>query len=167
MYENVRHAFATQFFPPMAQETLAGQPILTIDALRSHSRHNTLGRFPLDEWSAKPRYLYLAKHNTHKRQTSMAAARFEPTIPSTERPQTQIFDRTATRIGLLHKLACSNSNPPCTFAERTYPVLHWMWCLTQVSSHVSQITWSSNMSRTLQHKPPLQELPHLVYLRFR
>ena len=30
-------------------------------------RHTTLGRTPLDEWSACHRDLYLTKHNTHKR----------------------------------------------------------------------------------------------------
>jgi len=30
-------------------------------------RHNTLGRTPLDEWSARRRVLYLTTHITHKR----------------------------------------------------------------------------------------------------
>jgi hypothetical protein len=34
-------------------------------------RHTTLGRTPLDEWSARRRDLYLTTHDTHKRQTSM------------------------------------------------------------------------------------------------
>jgi hypothetical protein len=33
--------------------------------------HTTLGRTPLDEWSARRTDLYLTKHNTHKRQTLM------------------------------------------------------------------------------------------------
>ena len=33
-------------------------------------RHNTLGRIPLDEWSARHRDLYLTKHSTDKRQTT-------------------------------------------------------------------------------------------------
>ena len=33
--------------------------------------HNTVGRTPLDEWSAGHRDLYLETHNTHNRQTSM------------------------------------------------------------------------------------------------
>jgi hypothetical protein len=32
-------------------------------------RHTTLGRTPLEEWSARRRDLYLTTHNTHKRQT--------------------------------------------------------------------------------------------------
>ena len=41
-------------------------------------RHTTLGRTPLDEWSARSRDLYLTTHNTHKRQTSTHPAEFEP-----------------------------------------------------------------------------------------
>jgi hypothetical protein len=55
-------------------------------------RHTTLGRTPLDEWSVRRRDLYLTTHNTHKTQTSMSPAGFEPTIPASERSQTH--DRT-------------------------------------------------------------------------
>jgi len=34
-------------------------------------RRTTVGRTPLDEWSARRRDLYLTTHNTHNRQTSM------------------------------------------------------------------------------------------------
>jgi hypothetical protein len=34
-------------------------------------RHTSLGRTPLDEWSARRRDLYLIPHDTHKRQTSI------------------------------------------------------------------------------------------------
>jgi hypothetical protein len=44
-------------------------------------RHTTLGGTPLDEWSTRRRSLYLTSHNTHKRQTSMPLAEFEPAIP--------------------------------------------------------------------------------------
>jgi hypothetical protein len=62
-------------------------------------RHTTLGRTPLHEWSARRTDLYLTTHNTHKRQTSMLSAGFEPTIPVSERPQTHALDRAATGIG--------------------------------------------------------------------
>jgi hypothetical protein len=32
-------------------------------------RHTTLGRTPLDEWSARRTELYVTKHSTHKRET--------------------------------------------------------------------------------------------------
>ena len=34
-------------------------------------RRTTVGRTPLDEWSASRTYLYLTTHNTHNRQTSI------------------------------------------------------------------------------------------------
>jgi len=42
-------------------------------------RHNTLGRTPLDEESARRRDLNLRTHNIYKRETSMPPAVFEPT----------------------------------------------------------------------------------------
>jgi hypothetical protein len=62
-------------------------------------RHTTLGRTPLDEWSARRRDLYLTTHNTQKRQTSMPPAGFEPAIPASERPQTHALDSAVTGIG--------------------------------------------------------------------
>jgi len=36
-----------------------------------HTRRTTVGRTPLDEWSARRSDLYLTTHNTHNRQSSM------------------------------------------------------------------------------------------------
>ena len=44
----------------------------------------TVGRTPLDEWSAQRRDLYLTTHDTHNRQISMPLVRFEPTISAGE-----------------------------------------------------------------------------------
>ena len=60
----------------------------------------TLGRTPLDGWSAHRRYLYLTTHNTHKTQTSMPLAGFDPTIPASEPPQTHALRCTTTGIGI-------------------------------------------------------------------
>jgi hypothetical protein len=62
-------------------------------------RHTTLGRTPLDEGSAGRRHLYLTTQENHKRQTSMAPAGFEPTIPASQRPQSHAFNRAAAGIG--------------------------------------------------------------------
>ena len=62
-------------------------------------RRNTVGRTPLDEWSARRGHLYLTTHNTHNRQTSMLPVGFEPKISVGERPQTYILDRAATETG--------------------------------------------------------------------
>ena len=67
----------------------------------------TVGRTPLDEWSARRRYLYLTTHN---RQTSMPPAGFEPAIPASERPQTHATDRAATATGTFsNRRAARNS----------------------------------------------------------
>ena len=44
-------------------------------------------------------YLLSLLYNTHKTQTSMPPAGFEPVIPACERPRTYALDRTATGIG--------------------------------------------------------------------
>ena len=46
-----------------------------------HTRRSTVGRTPLDEWSARRRDLYLTTHDTHNRQISMPPVGFEPKIP--------------------------------------------------------------------------------------
>jgi hypothetical protein len=43
-------------------------------------RRPTVGRTPLDEWSACRRDIYLTTQNTHNRQTSMPPVGFEPTM---------------------------------------------------------------------------------------
>jgi len=50
-------------------------------------RRSTVGRTPLDEWSARRRDLYLTTHDTHNRQISMLPVWFEPKISAGERPQ--------------------------------------------------------------------------------
>ena len=65
----------------------------------------TLGRTPLDEWSARRTDLYLATHNTHNRQTSMPPVGFEPAIPASERLQTHALDRAATGTGEVNPAA--------------------------------------------------------------
>ena len=59
-------------------------------------RRSTVGRTPLDEWSARRKDLYLTTHNIHNRQTFMPPVGFEPTISAGERPQTYALDRAAT-----------------------------------------------------------------------
>lgn len=54
---------------------------------------HALGRIPLEEGSTRHRGLYLTAQ-MFKRQTSVTTVWFEPTIPTSERPQTA-----ATGIG--------------------------------------------------------------------
>ena len=58
-----------------------------------HTRQYSSG-----EWSARRRVLYLTKHSTHKRQTSMPPAGFEAPIAASERPQTQTLHGAATGL---------------------------------------------------------------------
>jgi len=52
-------------------------------------RRTTVGRTPLDEWSARRRDLFtFTTHNTHNRQTSMPHMGFESRISAGKRPQT-------------------------------------------------------------------------------
>ena len=59
-------------------------------------RRTTVGRTPLDEWSARRRDLYLTTRNTHNRQTSMPPVGFEPRISAGERSQIYASGRAGT-----------------------------------------------------------------------
>ena len=61
-------------------------------------RRSTVGRTPLDEWSARRSDLYLTTHDTHNRQISMPPVGFEPTISAGERPQAVRLLRSWVRI---------------------------------------------------------------------
>jgi len=63
-------------------------------------RRTTVGRTPLDEWSARRRDLYLTSRNTHNRQTSMPPVGFERTVSAGKRPQTYAVDRAASGTSL-------------------------------------------------------------------
>ena len=64
----------------------------------THTHRHTHGRTPLDEGMTGRRDLYLTTHNSHKIQTSMPPAEFEPAISASELPQTHALDRVATGI---------------------------------------------------------------------
>ena len=61
-------------------------------------RRSTVGRNPLDDWSARRRDLYLTTHDTHNRQISMPPVGFEPKISAGERPQAARLLRSWVRI---------------------------------------------------------------------
>ena len=62
-------------------------------------RRTTVGRTLLDELSDRRRDLYLTIHNNHNRQTSITLVGFEPTVSTSEWPQTHALDRAVTDIG--------------------------------------------------------------------
>ena len=91
---------ATCFFLSVALRPNAGHGLPHSWGFLDHTRRRTtIGRTPLDEWSARRRDLYLTTHNTHNRQTPMPPVGFEPTISAGERPQTYALDRATTGTG--------------------------------------------------------------------
>ena len=82
------------FFFYHGSTALVGQGILIIGDSWSHS--DTPHSSGLLWTSDQPD---LTTHNTHKRQTSIPMAGFEPTISESERPQTHALDCAATRTG--------------------------------------------------------------------
>ena len=73
-------------------------------------RHTTLGRTPLDDWSALIRDVYLTTHNAHNRQTFMPQTGFKPAIPASERAQIHALDHAVAGVG-----SC-----PCTLHTGTW-----------------------------------------------
>jgi hypothetical protein len=69
-------------------------------------RRTTVGRTPLEEWSARRRDLYLTTHNTLNRQTFMSPVGFEPTISAGEQPQAHALDRADNATGIIWLWEC-------------------------------------------------------------
>ena len=91
-------------------------------------RRSTVGRTPLDEWSARRRDLYLTTHDTHNRLISMPPVVFEPTTSAGERPQAAHL----LKIGFSR-----NSTQQKLRKKRTF-TRHWMkYWLTSVVLHMS------------------------------
>jgi len=78
---------------------------------RDHTKKHHLCRTPLDKWSARRRDLYVTTHNTHKTQTSIPVAGFEPAFPASERPHTYALDRAGIGI-VTYKHICSKYHIP-------------------------------------------------------
>jgi hypothetical protein len=84
----------------MAQQPLVGQGLLIVEASRSHSDtpHSVGLLWTTDQPDAETSTCRQHK-NTHKRQTSMPPAGFEPVIPASERQHTHALDRAAAGVG--------------------------------------------------------------------
>ena len=82
----------------LSQQPYGEQGRLIIEVSRSHS-DTTVGRTPLDEGSARRRDLYLTVHSTGKRHVR-AHGGIRTAVPTSERPQTPVLDRSANCIGL-------------------------------------------------------------------
>ena len=87
-----------------------GAPIL--DVSNHIQRRTTVGRTPLDEWSARRGDLYLTKHNNHYKYPC-PPLEFEPAISAGDRPQNYALDRAATGTGMIppiNILICDTEN---------------------------------------------------------
>jgi hypothetical protein len=91
-----RHLFLFVFGAPDPQWARTSSFTRFLD--HTH-RRTTIGRTPLDEWSALRGDLYLTTHNTHNRRTSMSPVGFETTVSANERPQTYALDHATTGTG--------------------------------------------------------------------
>ena len=82
LYVHISSTGATTHCVFVLQRTIASSRTRFLD----HTRRATVGRNPLEDWSARRRDLYPKIHNTHNKQTSMPPVGLEPTISAGERP---------------------------------------------------------------------------------
>jgi hypothetical protein len=118
--------------------------------------HTTIGRNPLDEWSARRRYLSVTTHNTHKRRTFLPRRNLYPTIPESERPPTGICIKSLNHVAIFAFLVisvvtiicfcCKSKRWKCVWLRRgvywhsgTYYVCY-MYLLNQQMNTIINIT---------------------------
>ena len=153
------------FFSPYAAcSPIAGYGLLILEVLRDHTqRHTTVGRTPLDEWSARRRDLYLTTHNTHNRQTSMPPAGFEPTISAGERPQTTYaLDRAAAGTGIWEvSLRKYGMNEPGA------PILDVVWCQGYHQQLLAIYRWEPNYRELrVEFEPECHKFTWIEFMYF-
>jgi len=90
----------------ISRQSLVGLSLLIFDIYRTHT--DTPQTVRLLWTSDRPKQRTLTTHDTHKRQTSMCQAGFEPAISARQRQQIHALDRAATGIGR-HHFRISNS----------------------------------------------------------
>ena len=116
-----------------------------LDVSRSTRRRSTVGRTPLDEWSARRRDLYLTTHDTHNRQISMPPVGFEPTISAVDRPAADQLLRSWVRIppGALIFVCCEcrvlSSRGLCDELITRPEESQRMWCVVVCDLETSRI----------------------------
>jgi len=82
------HGVCNLFFLGCGAATQRGSsPPHSWGFLDHKQRRTTVGRTPLEEWSARRRDLYRTTHNTHNRQTSMPPVGFEAAADLRLRPR--------------------------------------------------------------------------------
>jgi hypothetical protein len=105
-------------FYSMVRQPIVDQGLLIVEASRSHTHttHSVGLLWTSDQPDAQT--ATYKTHNTHKRQTSMPPAGFEPAIPTSERPQTHALDGATTGIGIVDGDAHMNNSGG---RKRIYP----------------------------------------------
>jgi len=87
------------FFFFMAQQPLVGQGLLITEASRSQSDTSQSIRLLWTSDRPDAETCTFTTQKTHKRQTPMTPAGFEPAIPASDRPQNHALERATTAIG--------------------------------------------------------------------
>jgi len=83
------HFFTFHYFFPHGEKAPSGRKPSRCHGLTIILKYTTLGRTPLDEWSARHRDPYLATHSTHKWQISLSPVGFETAVPAKEQSPLQ------------------------------------------------------------------------------
>jgi hypothetical protein len=104
-----------------------------------HTRHITIGRTPLDEWSASRRALYLTTHN---RQTFMTPVGFEPTIAVGKQPKTYTLDCAANGTSIYIYISTQQTH--------THTHIHTYMVRKFTAAHLHQTT-ASPLNLTPSH----------------
>jgi len=100
-------------------------------------RRTTVGRAPLDEWSARRRDLYQTTHNTHNRQTSIPPGEIRTHNSSMQAAKHYALDCTATGTG--------------RFPYNSGEFLVWaQWVISKNSMARAQHTKTINQSQVLK-----------------
>jgi len=95
-------------------------------------RHTMLGRIPLDESSARRKYLYQTTNNTHKTEIFRRPAGFKSVLSASDRPQTYALGWAATGIGI-RLIPGTKQDKILIYSAYFSPLLAWVcylvkWC---------------------------------------
>ena len=114
-------------------------------------RRTTVGRTPLDEWSARRGDLHLTTHNTHSKQTSISPVGFEPTTPASERPETHALDRAAIGTGVITDMRSEIYNKFTKFTKFTRNLQNLQQIYKKFTKFRKFTTNLQNLQRTQKH----------------
>jgi len=102
--------------------------LFILTCLRTVFRRATVGRIPLDEWSARLRDLYLTTHNTHNRQTDKHPCPRWDLNPQSQQaggPETYNSSLRTQFLFTSHSAHCHKSPLRPTVNTIAHPVTKW------------------------------------------